>query len=67
MTENDIKGHVLILKELANTTAAQGLPPNDRQTIQLALASSFTLLECLLIDINRIANCAEEQLTRSKT
>lgn len=66
MTENDIKGNFIVIKNLASQAAGADLTDSEREVIKTLVAASLNLLEGLLLDINRIANCAEEQLRRQQ-
>jgi len=65
MTERDIKGNFLAIRHLADQVAGADLPDNERAVIKKTLVESgLNLLEQLLLDINKIANAADEQLNR---
>lgn len=53
MTENDIKGNLLALRELVANAAGSELPPDEQRFIKAIVETSLLLLEGLLVDINR--------------
>ena len=59
MTENDIKGNFLALKNLVAEAAGEDLPEREKQVIKLLCETGLSLLEGLLVDINKLATAAE--------
>jgi hypothetical protein len=59
MTENDIKGNLAAIRELASQAAGAELPEGERQMIKMLCDSGLLLLEGLLVDINRSADALE--------
>lgn len=59
MTENDIKGNIAAIRELASKVAGADLQPGERQQITMLVECSLNLLEALLLDVNRIAASLE--------
>lgn len=59
MSERDIQGNFLALRNIAKELAGADLPEKERQTVQLLVDVGLNLLEGLLIDINKIAEAAE--------
>jgi hypothetical protein len=59
MTENDIKGNVAAIRELASGIAGAECDPREREAIKTLVTCSLVLLESLLLDANRIANALE--------
>ena len=61
MTEHDIKGNFLALRNITQELAGVDLPEKERATVKLLAEVGLNLLEGLLIDINKIAQAAEHQ------
>ncbi len=59
MTERDIKGNFLALKNLVAEAAGEDLPEKEKRVIKLLGETGLGLLEGLLLDINRLADAAE--------
>ena len=59
MTANDISGNFSALREIANAIVGADLQDGEKQAAKTAVETSLRLLECLLLDINRIADAVE--------
>ena len=59
MTANDISGNFSALREVANAIVGADLQDSEKQVAKTAVETSLRLLECLLLDINRIADAVE--------
>ncbi len=59
MTENDIKGNFLALRNVAKEIVGADLSDKEKQIAQMLVEVGLNLLEGLLIDINRIAEASQ--------
>lgn len=66
MTEQDIKGNFLAIQNLVTQLAGADLPDAEREAVKVLVTVGLNLLEGLLLDINRIANCAEMNLDQHR-
>ena len=66
MTERDIQGQFLALKNLVAAAAGEDLPEREKQVIKLLCETGLSLLEGLLVDINKIADAAAYLVTHQK-
>ena len=66
MTENDIKGNFLALRNVAKEMVGADLSEKEKQTAQLLVDVGMNLIEGLLIYINRIADAAQYLASHQK-
>ena len=67
MGSRDIKGNFLAIRELSGKVTSADMPDmpdNEREIVKTIVEASLTLLEGLLLDINRIADAAEANANR---
>ena len=64
MGSRDIKGNFLAIRELSGKVTSADMPDNELEIVKTIVEASLTLLEGLLLDINRIADAAEANANR---
>lgn len=63
-TQQDIAGVFSVLRTKTQELVGVDLPDAERDVIRLLAQSGLWLLECLIVDINRIAD-AQENIART--
>ena len=66
MSERDIQGNFLALRNVAKEMVGADLSEKEKQTAQMLVDVGMNLLEGLLIDINKIADAAQYLASHQK-
>lgn len=65
-TEQDIKGWFLALQTAVERLAGAELGDAERQQVKLLAGLALRIGESIVLDLNRLANIAEESLRRGE-
>jgi hypothetical protein len=60
----DIQASMMVIRDLADKVAGSELPDAERETVKILAGAGLTLLERLLLDVNRIADALEVLATK---